>query len=193
MVHRGRWSQTNGWAQRHHSSKTFFASIKIDGLSHFHSLWCSADFALHGWLTGTSNHKSIKCNPDPTRVTGDAVLGCYTSTLSNWSVAQEIERLVQINSVQDKEEEYEFHKEDCIAEEFTQFNKPDGFYKQGKSRLGMQRFQCKVCKKKTALTPSRDNSITYNQKRSDIHHLFAKLLLSRTPVTRACEILEIGR
>lgn len=67
-------------------------------------------------LTGTSNHKSIKCNPDPTRVTGDAVLGCYTLTLSNWSVAQEIERLVQINSVQDKEEEYEFHKEDCIAE-----------------------------------------------------------------------------
>ncbi len=26
VVHRGRWSQTNGWALRHHSSKTFFAS-----------------------------------------------------------------------------------------------------------------------------------------------------------------------
>src|SRR5690606_34655213 len=57
----------------------------------------------------------------------------------------------------------------------------------------MQRFQCKVCKKKTALTPKRENSVTYNQKRSDIHHLFAKLLLNRTPVTRTCEILEIGR
>lgn len=144
-------------------------------------------------LTGTSNHKSIKCNPDPTGSIGGVVLGCYTSTLSNWSVAQEIQRLVQINSVQDKEEEYEFHKEGCIVEGITPFNKPDGFYKQGKSRLGMQRYQCKVCKKKTALTPKRDNSITYNQKRSDIHHLFAKLLLSRTPVTRTCEILEIGR
>lgn len=144
-------------------------------------------------LTGTSTHKSIKCNPDPTRVTGDVVLGCYTSTLSNWSIAQEIQRLVQINSVQDKEEEYEFHKGSCIAEGFTPFNKPDGFYRQGKSRLGMQRFQCKACKKKTALTPRRDNSVAYNQKRSEIHHLFAKLLLSRTPVTRTCEILEIGR
>lgn len=144
-------------------------------------------------LTGTSNHKSIKCNPDPTGSIGGVVLGCYTSTLSNWSVAQEIQRLVQINSVQDKEEEYEFHKESCIVEEITPFNNPVGFYKQGKSRLGMQRYQCKVCKKKTALTPKRDNSITYNQKRSDIHHLFAKLLLSRTPVTRTCEILEIGR
>ena len=144
-------------------------------------------------LTGTSNEKSIKCNPDPTGATGNAVLGCYTSTLSNWSIAQEIQRLVQINSVQDKEEEYEFHKEGCSSEEFTPFNKPDGFYKQGKSRLGMQRFQCKICKKKTALTPRRDNSVTYNQKRSDVHHLFARLLLSRTPVTRTCEILEIGR
>ncbi|MCA1027579.1 insertion element protein [Cytobacillus kochii] len=120
-------------------------------------------------------------------------MGCYTSTLSNWSIAQELQRLVRINSVLDKEEEYEFHKEGCIAEEITPFNEPNGFYKQGKSRLGTQRFQCKICKKKTSLTPKRDNSITYNQKRSDVHHLFAKLLLSRTPVTRTCEILEIGR
>lgn len=144
-------------------------------------------------LTGTSNHKSIKCNPDPTGATGDAVLGCYTSTLSNRSVAQEIQRLVRINSVQDKEEEYEFHKSSCSAIGFTPINKPDGFYKQGKSRLGTQRYQCKVCKKKTTLTPTRDVSVTYNQKRSDVHHLFAKLLLSRTPVTRTCEILEIAR
>lgn len=144
-------------------------------------------------LTGTSNHKSIKCNPDPTGKTGNAVLGCYTSTLSNWSIAQEIQRLVQINSVEDKEVVYEFHKDGCTVEDVTPFNQPDGFYKQGKSRLGMQRFQCKVCKKKTALTPKRENSTTYNQKRSEIHLLFAKLLLSRTPVTRTCEILGIGR
>lgn len=144
-------------------------------------------------LTGASNNKSIKCNPDPTGSKGGVVLGCYTSTLSNWSVAQEIQRLVQIISVQDKEEEYEFHKVGCVAKVFTPFNEPDGFYKQGKSRLGTQRYQCKVCKKKTSLIPTRDNSVTYNQKRSDVHHLFAKLLLSRTPVTRTCEILGIGR
>ena len=29
-------------------------------------------------LTGSSNNKSLKCNSNPTRVSGDAVLGCYT-------------------------------------------------------------------------------------------------------------------
>ncbi|MED4690758.1 hypothetical protein, partial [Peribacillus frigoritolerans] len=40
VVHRGRRSQTNGWAQRHHSSTTFFAIHE------------ALNFALHGWLTG---------------------------------------------------------------------------------------------------------------------------------------------
>jgi hypothetical protein len=26
--------------------------ISMDNSIYFHSLWCSADFALHGWLTG---------------------------------------------------------------------------------------------------------------------------------------------
>ncbi|WP_456107151.1 hypothetical protein [Peribacillus saganii] len=65
--------------------------------------------------------------------------------------------------------------------------------KQGKSSTGTQRWQCKTCKKKTTLTPNRKQSITYNQKRSDVLHMFTKLLLSRTPITRTCEILEVGR
>ncbi|HEY2494320.1 MAG TPA: hypothetical protein VGI33_15620, partial [Paenibacillus sp.] len=48
-------SQTNGWALWHHSLSTFFASRTnsiVIGI-HFHPLWCSADLALHGWLTGS--------------------------------------------------------------------------------------------------------------------------------------------
>ncbi|OZM56694.1 insertion element protein [Lottiidibacillus patelloidae] len=143
-------------------------------------------------LSGISTHKSIKCNPDPTGTAG-GVLGCYTSTLSNWSVAQEIQRLVRINSVQDNEPNYVFHKAGCIAEVSTPFTEPESFYKQGKGRLGTQRFQCKICKKKTTLTPGREQSSTYNQKRNEINLSFAKLLLSRTPVTKTCEFLGIGR
>ncbi|MCP3764987.1 hypothetical protein NLX67_21995, partial [Domibacillus sp. A3M-37] len=29
---------------------------------HFHYLWCSADFALHGWLTGSLVQQEIKMN-----------------------------------------------------------------------------------------------------------------------------------
>jgi hypothetical protein len=54
VMHRGRWSQTNGWALRHHSSSTFFAShtLSIVLSTHFHPLWCSAVIAMHVWLTG---------------------------------------------------------------------------------------------------------------------------------------------
>lgn len=144
-------------------------------------------------LSGTGTVKTIHCNPDPIHPTRSATLDCHTVTLSNWSIAQEIERLVQVNTVQDREEEYVFHKEGCISEEFTPFNEPKAFYKQGKSSTGTQRWQCKICKKKTTLLPTRKQSVTYNQKRSDIHLWFAKLLLSRVPITRACELLEIGR
>jgi hypothetical protein len=53
VMHRGRWSQTNGWALWHHSSSTFFAShtYLYPFCKNFHPLWCSF-FWLHGWLTG---------------------------------------------------------------------------------------------------------------------------------------------
>lgn len=143
-------------------------------------------------LSGTSTHKSIKCNPDPTSP-GGAVLGCYTSTLSNWSVAQEIQRLVQINSVKDVEPDYVFHKEGCTEEDRTPFVEPKVFYKRGLSKSKSQRWQCKACKKFTNVLPNRDKNITYHQQRSDINLSFAKLLLSRTPVTKTCEFLGIGR
>jgi hypothetical protein len=42
-MHRGRWSQTNGWALWHHSSSTFFAShtYLYPFCNNFHHLWCS--------------------------------------------------------------------------------------------------------------------------------------------------------
>ena len=144
-------------------------------------------------LSGTGTHKMIRCNPDTVHPFRDSTLDCYTVALSNWSIAQEIERLIQINSVQDVEPNYEFHKEGCNSEGLTPFEAPNAFYKQGKSSGKSQRWQCKICKKLTNVLPNRKQAITYNQKRSDILPLFMKLLLSRVPITRACEILEIGR
>ncbi|EQB95342.1 insertion element protein [Geobacillus sp. A8] len=120
-------------------------------------------------------------------------MDCHAITLSNWSIAQEIERLIRINSIQDVEPDYQFHKDCCIAEDCTPFNEPKAFYKRGKSTGKSQRWQCKTCKKFTNVLPNRKQSITYNQKRSDILLWFTKLLLSRVPITRTCELLEIGR
>ncbi|WP_187442722.1 IS1 family transposase [Rossellomorea vietnamensis] len=141
-------------------------------------------------LTGSGTEKSIKCNPDPK---GGAVLGCYTNTLSNWSIAEEIERLVRVNTVQEQQPDYEFHKDGCSVGETTPFTAAKEFHKRGKSKAKSQRYQCKTCKKFTNVLPKGRQAITYHQQRSDILPLFMKLLLSRAPITRTCEILGIGR
>lgn len=106
-------------------------------------------------------------------------------------MAEEISRLVSSETVKEVELEYVFHKDDCVSEDLTPFNEPKFFYKQGKSKVGAQRWQCKSCKKKTNIMPNTKQSITYNQRRNDIVPTFAKLLLNKTPVSRACEILGI--
>jgi hypothetical protein len=107
---------------------------------------------------------------------------------SNWSIAEEINRLVRIETVQDVEPDYAFHKEGCINEGFTPFDHKKEFYKQGKSTSNSQRWQCKQCKKITNVLPNRKQSTTYHQQRNDILPTFAKLLLNKVPISCACEI-----
>jgi transposase-like protein len=143
-------------------------------------------------LSGTGSRKGIVCNPDPIHPSRGMTLGCYSSAVSNWSVAEEISRLIRINQTQDVEPEYRFHKDDCSAEHLTPFESPKEFYRQGKTKNNAQRWQCKVCKKKTSTLPNKRQSTTYNQKRNDILPLFAKLLVNKNSISRTCDILEIG-
>ncbi|MBD3108173.1 IS1 family transposase [Bacillus sp. AGMB 02131] len=144
-------------------------------------------------LNGTGESKTIKCNPNLVLPTRGMSLGCYTRAFSNWSLAEEISRLVHLETIKEIEPQYIFHKEGCAFEDFTPFNEPNSFYKQGKSKVGAQRWQCKSCKKKTNIMPNTKQSIVYNQQRNDIVPTFAKLLLNKTPVSRTCEVLGIGR
>ncbi|RBP04243.1 insertion element protein [Rossellomorea aquimaris] len=146
-------------------------------------------------LTSPSpEQKQIQCNPDPIQTNPGVTLGCKTVALSNWSITEEIERLVRINSVKDDIPEYTFHKEGCTKQDCTPFNSPSLFYKQGKSEsTGAQQWQCKTCRKKTTLQPTNAQSLTYKQKRSEINLLLTKLLLNKNPVNRTCEILGISK
>ncbi|MBD8068805.1 insertion element protein [Bacillus sp. PS06] len=146
-------------------------------------------------LEGSSKSRSkvIRCNPDPIHPTkGKPTLNCSTIPLSNWSIAEEIKRLIQIETVQDIEPEYDFHRDSCLNNGITPFETKKLFYKQGKSTAGSQRWQCKTCKKITNVLPTRKQSTTYNQKRNDVLPMFAKLLVNKVPINRACDILEIG-
>jgi hypothetical protein len=112
--------------------------------------------------------------------------------ISNWSVAEEIKRLIQINTVTPVEAQYSFHKDGCSCNEFTPLSSPKHFYRKGKSSSNSQKYQCKECKKITNILPQQDESFNYHQKRNEILIDFTKDLLSRVPVKRTCEKLEIG-
>ena len=146
-------------------------------------------------LQGSKNQgtKSIHCNPIPiTTKIPKTSLGCRTFTVSNWSVAEEIKRLVELQTVEEVQPEYVFHREGCPNEPLTPFEQPKSFYKRGKSTGNSQKYQCKEYKKMTNVLPTKRESTTYHQKRNDILPQFAKLLLSKTPVKRTCEFLGIG-
>lgn len=146
-------------------------------------------------LTGSksSRAKKIHCNhiPVPSKLPKTS-LGCETYTLSNWSVAEEIKRLIELQTVEEINPDYVFHHEGCPNKLLNPFEQPKKFYRRGKSTGNSQKYQCKECKKMTNVLPSKKESSTYQQKRNDILPQFARLLLSKTPVKRTCEYLGIG-
>lgn len=134
----------------------------------------------------------IVCNNIPQGNSFGGVLGNKTDTISNWSVAEEIRRLITINIVIPITKEYEFHKEGCANTTTSPFDNPELFYKRGKSSSNSTRYQCKECKKMTNVLPQQHQCHSYQQKRNDILVQFTKDILSKTPVKRTCEKLGIG-
>jgi len=121
-------------------------------------------------LVGSNNDgKAIECNPDPKNPNG-FVGGCFTTPMSNWSVADEIARLAQNNTVRDVEPAYEFHREDCKQIGITPFDSTQAFYRRGTSSAKSQKWQCKVCKKIT------------NVGRTDISYIHCGLCGGNYPV-----------
>jgi transposase-like protein len=90
------------------------------------------------------------------------------------------------------EPDYQFHKEDCLINS-TPFIKPKDFLKKGLSKSKSQKYQCKTCKKHTNVLPTKKRNTGYHQQRNEILPLFAKLLVNKTSINRACEILDIGK
>lgn len=135
---------------------------------------------------------SIKCCTIQDKLIPGESLDNKTEAISNWSLAEEIKRLITINSTVPIEPKYTFHKEGCSVVDKTPFNDETAFYKRGTSNTNSEKFQCKECKKITNVLPSQDKSFNYHQQRNDILVSFTKDILSRTPVKRICEKLEIG-
>lgn len=143
-------------------------------------------------LSGNDSEKVNICSIDNRDVDDIPSLNCNTRTMSNWSIATEIERLHRNNITLPIEPEYQFHKDSCIVGS-TPFTVQKDFYKRGTSTSNSQRYQCKACKKFTNVLPDKTRNTGYHQQRNDVLPTFAMHLINRVPVSRTCEILGIGR
>lgn len=139
-------------------------------------------------MHGSEYGKYLKCNDINDSRSDRPVLKHFTTPLSNWSITEEIKRLYDINNIEPIEPEYRFHRENC---ELTPFDNPTSFYKRGKSTSNSQKFQYKECNKCTNVLPTQAECFTYKQRINHKLPWFAKLVLSRTPVTRICDLLDI--
>jgi hypothetical protein len=136
-------------------------------------------------LQQTTNKYNIQSEPEP-RIMCNTIseelsyrqsIKNSTNTVSNWSVAEEIKRLIVINSITPVEPTYNFHREDCSFIDKTPFNSEKFFYRRGKSSTNSQKYQCKECKKITNVLPGQDQSFNYHQQRNDILIQFTKTYL----------------
>lgn len=134
----------------------------------------------------------ISCNSLlDTSIPGES-LGNTSEVVSNWSVGEEIKRLITINSVTPVEKDYVFHRDGCSNNVTNPFQNKEVFYKRGKSTSNSTKYQCKECKKITNILPSKEESFSYHQSRNEVLIPLIKDLLSRTPVKRTCEKLDIA-
>jgi hypothetical protein len=144
-------------------------------------------------LWGSHPTNSMKCMPvnvaEPQGVTID---NDYVSPMSNWSLAEEIKRVIDINTITTVNENYQFHRENCIESSTTPTTHPSQFSKRGKSSSNSQKLQCKTCGKMTNILPTVRECFTYRQKKNDILPSLMLQIVNRAPVTRSMEQLRIG-
>lgn len=145
-------------------------------------------------LTGKKANEELTmvscCDVADTSIPG-VVANSYSYSISNWSVAEEILRLIKINSISPLKSEYVFHRNTCLSN-LDPFKNPEQFYKRGKSTSNSQKYQCKGCKKITNVLPEISGRFNYNQTLDGILLDFAKDIISRMAVKRTCEKLGIG-
>lgn len=135
---------------------------------------------------------SLHCNDVEDWSLPGEVVNESVQAISNWSVCEEIRRLIKINSVVPLKSVYIFHKDDCPTINLDPRDDPKGFYKRGKSTSRSQKYQCKECKKITNVLPTISERFNYNETMDGILLDFAKDIVCHAPISKTCEKLEIS-
>ena len=108
-------------------------------------------------MTGSSKdkgHKGMYCNDNP--IGRGVSQNCTVTPLSNWSVVEEIKRLIEINSIKMLSQIINFIKKFARKKNQPHSMSRSNFTK-GKSRGKSQRYQCKACKSSLMFYQKRRN------------------------------------
>lgn len=150
-------------------------------------------YRIAGRNNNSNNESSFNCRPDPYNTPDPLTVKKDTATIySNWSLAEEISRLVKINTIFDKKKDFCFHKDNCQFPLVTPFNEMEHFYKYGFSKANSPRYKCKTCGKVTTTIPQVNAAFNYDQNKDGILPKLAKLVTSRVPVRKTMQLLNIS-
>lgn len=194
---------------RHYAFKP--ALIEIDGIQHEIQLNFCNDTFCDNYSLKQYKFSSLKGKPSRYQLAsmreGNTGLLCnkhydlahpkypilhYTTLISNWSVAEEIKRILVLETITPNIKKYEFHKPGCSNAAANPFDNISQFYKRGTSESQCTKYQCKECKKLTNVLPSLQKRHNYRQKRNDVLVQLMKQLLGKTCVTSMIRNLEMG-
>ncbi|MDF2698911.1 MAG: hypothetical protein K0Q49_467 [Haloplasmataceae bacterium] len=143
-------------------------------------------------LTGNKREKSIACQD----VIGSTTLGrrtkSHTILLSNWSIATEIKRLIDINDPNFLIPVYDFHKENCKWKDKTVFTHPDDFKYNGENSANSERWICRKCFKDTSIIADYKDNYLYGHKVEGVIEDIITELTTTKGVNGVKEAIKIG-
>jgi transposase-like protein len=134
-----------------------------------------------------SNGKpAIQCNIMSHAGTTSPMLTHTSTLLSNWGIANEIRRLKTLEALTPQIDEYIFHKVGCTNTS-SPYENSKSFIKKGKNASGSQKYECKVCGKRTSVKLNTVRNFGFNQKRDEVMLPVFRDILFKMPITKICE------
>ncbi|MDD2534109.1 MAG: hypothetical protein PHC86_05365 [Eubacteriales bacterium] len=143
-------------------------------------------------MDGQSDDTRLKCNSVSYLAHPLYPIPHNTSLISNWSVAEEIKRLLVLETIIPDIKIYEFHHPGCSNAAANPLDNIDLFYRKGITTGKCRKYQCKECMKSTNVRPELHERHNFRQKRNDVLVPLMTQLFTKNNVKGMMENLDMG-
>src|SRR5690554_265488 len=144
------------------------------------------------YVTGDFNNKVTNCNHDKEDFNRGVVTSSHTTTISNYSLALEIKRLLDIKTLaSEKNMSHLFHEDWCPFKDSTPFTDKKQFRYKGRTKQKSKRWICHKCGKDKTISPELEENFTLGLQNSEKMIPLFKMLMNRSPIRGASNVLGI--